>query len=48
MNSDDRNSVLDYLASGKGRFPYEIVTGFDLLSLVTPDSEFLPGEAFHV
>ena len=47
MNDDDRNSVSDYLASGKGCFPYEIVTGFDSLSLITPDGEFWPGEAFY-
>ena len=47
MNNDNRNFVLDYLASGKGCFPYEILTGFDSLSLVSPDGEFWPQKGFY-
>ena len=47
MNNDDRNFDSDYLASGKGCFPYKIVTGFDSLLLVSPDGEFWPREALY-
>ena len=44
---EDTVFVLEYLASGKVCFPYEIVTGFNSLLRVPEDSDFWPIESFY-
>ena len=36
LSQTDREWVLDYLSSGKGTIPYELITDFDSLN-ITPD-----------
>ena len=40
LTEEDRNFVLEYLSSGKGCFPFEVVTGFDSLSPTPEDGDF--------
>ena len=44
---ENRNYVLAYLSSGKGCFPYELVTGFNLLASVPENGDFWPIEMFY-
>ena len=44
---EDMQFVLEHLASGKGCFPYEIVTGFNSLSTVPEDGDFWLIESFY-
>ena len=43
---DKKKWVLDYLSSGKGTIPYELITDFDSLNIV-PDKEFFLPHQFH-
>ena len=38
--------MLDYLSSGKGTIPYELITDFDSLNIV-PDKEFFLPHQFY-
>ena len=40
LNDDDEKWVLDYLASGKGMIPYQMITDFDA-SNIQPEKDFL-------
>ena len=47
LSEEDEKWVLDYLCSGKGTIPYQMITNFDSLN-ITPDGEdFLPYENFY-
>ena len=39
-NEEQENWVLDYLTSGKGIIPYQMVTDFDSLNLTPEDGVF--------
>ena len=43
---DEKKWVLDYLSSGKGAIPYELITDFDSLNIV-PDKEFFLPHQFY-
>ena len=47
LSNEDREFVLEYLVSGKGWFPYKIVTGFNSLSTVPDIDDFWPIESFY-
>ena len=47
LSQKDKEFVLEYLASGKGWFPYEIVTAFNSLYAVREDGDFWPIESFY-
>ena len=47
LSNEDREFALEYLASGKGCFPYKIVTGFNSLSTVPESDDFFPIESFY-
>ena len=43
---DEKKWMLDYLSSGKGTIPYELITDFDSLNIV-PDKEFFLPHQFY-
>ena len=45
-NEENEKWVLDYLCSGKGMIPYQMITDFDSLNL-RPDGDFFKGESFY-
>ena len=47
VSHDEKQFVLEYLASGKGCFPYKIVTGFDSLSALPEDGDCWLIESFY-
>ena len=47
LSNEDREFLLEYLASGKGCFPYETVTGFNSLSTVPDSADFWPIESCY-
>ena len=47
LPKEDIEFVLNNLSSGKGCFPYEIVTGFRSLSAVPEDGDFWDIESFY-
>ena len=40
LKESDREWILDYLCSGKGVIPYEMINSFDSLNIVPADNEF--------
>ena len=46
-NIEEREWVLDYLASGKGTIPYQTITDLDSLSRKTSDGDFFDKESFY-
>ena len=44
---DEKKWVLDYLSSGEGTIPYELITDFDSLNMV-PDKEFFLPHQFYL
>ena len=46
LSNADEKWVLDYLASGKGMIPYQMITNFESLN-IKPDQEFLKHEDFY-
>ena len=46
LNEENEKWVLDYLCSGKGMIPYQMITDFDSLNL-RPDGDFFKGESFY-
>ena len=40
LNEEDEKWILDYLASGKGMIPYQMISDFDSLN-ITPEKDFL-------
>ena len=44
---DEKKWLLDYLLSGKGTIPYELITDFDSLNIV-PDKEFFLTHQFYL
>ena len=47
LNDEDEKWVLDYLASGKGMIPYQMITTFNSLN-IRPETDFLKYEDFHL
>ena len=43
---EEREWVLDYLASGKGIIPYQAITDLDSLSTKPSDGDFFDKESF--
>ena len=46
LNEENEKWVLDYLCSGKGMIPYQMITDFHSLNL-RPDGDFFKGESFY-
>ena len=46
LNEENEKWVLDYLCSGKGTIPYQMITDFDSLNL-RPDGDFFKHENFY-
>lgn len=46
LNEKDEEWVLDYLSSGKGGIPYQMITDFDSLS-IKPRQEFFKHSDFY-
>ena len=46
LSDADEKWVLDYLASGKGMIPYQMITDFESLN-IRPDQEFFKHEDFY-
>ena len=47
LSEEDRTFVLDFLCSGKGYFLFEVVTGFNSLSVKPDDGDFWSIETFY-
>ena len=47
LRVENRNHVLAYLSSGKGCFPYELVTGFNSFASVPENGDFWLIEMFY-
>ena len=45
LNDDDEKWVLDYLASGKGMIPFQMITNFDALNN-QPEKDFFEYDSF--
>ena len=45
LTYEDEKWVLDYLASGKGRIPYQMFTNFDALN-IQPEKDFFEPDSF--
>ena len=46
LTKTEKEWVLNYLSSGKGTIPYELITTFDSLSIF-PDKEFFEPHQFY-
>ena len=46
IKHDDEKWVLEYLASGKGTIPYQVITDFDSLD-IKPENDFFEHEKFY-
>ena len=46
LNDDDEKWVLDYLASGKGMIPYQMITNFDAVN-IQPKKYFFEYDSFY-
>ena len=46
LNEEDEKWILDYLASGKGMIPYQMISDFDSLN-ITPEKDFFEYEKFY-
>ena len=46
LTYEDEKWVLDYLASGKGRIPYQMFTNFDALN-IQPEKDFFEPDSFY-
>ena len=46
LNEEDEKWVLDYLASGKGMIPYQMITDFESLN-IRPEKEFFSHQDFY-
>ena len=46
LNEEDEKWVLDYLASGKGMIPYQMITDFDSLN-IAPENDFFEHKKFY-
>ena len=47
LNDEDEKWVLDYLASGKGMIPYQMITNFESLN-IKPEADFFKHSDFHL
>lgn len=47
MSKEDEKWVLDFLASGKGMIPYELITDFESLNLRPPEGFFFSYNDFY-
>lgn len=48
LNLKDEKWVLEYLASGKGMIPYELITDFESLNLRPPEGFFFSYNDFYL
>ena len=48
MSKEDEKWVLDFLASGKGMIPYELITDFESLNLRPPEGFFFSYNDFYL
>ena len=46
LNEEDREWVLNYLSSGKGTSPYQLITDFDSLNIL-PEKDFFEDYLFY-
>ena len=46
LNQTDKEWILEYLSSGKGVIPHELITGYDSLN-ISPDKDFLEIHQFY-
>ena len=46
MNQTDQEWVLNYISSGKGTIPYQLISDFDSLN-ISPEKEFLSYDNFY-
>lgn len=46
LNDEDEKWVLDYLASGKGMIPYQMINDFESLT-IWPEKDFFKYEDFY-
>ena len=46
LTDEDKKWILDYLSSGKGMIPYQMITDFDLLKK-EPKKDFFKKEDFY-
>ena len=46
LNEEDKKGVTDYLASGKGMIPYQMITDFESLN-ISPEKEFSSHQDFY-
>ena len=46
LTEEDKKWVLDYLSSGKGMIPYQMITDFDSLK-IAPENGFFEREDFY-
>ena len=46
IKDDDEKWILDYLSSGKGTIPYQVITDFDSLN-IRPEKDFFEHEKFY-
>ena len=46
LNDNNEKWVLDYLASGKGMIPYQMITDFDALN-VQPEKDYFDYDSFY-
>ena len=46
LSQEDQDWILEYLSTGKGVLPYQMITGFDFLS-ISPEEEFFSEHLFY-
>ena len=46
IKDDDEKWILEYLSSGKGTIPYQMITDFDSLN-IKPEKDFFEHEKFY-
>ena len=46
LNEENKKWILDYLASGKGMIPYQLITDFESLN-IHPEKEFFSHQDFY-
>ena len=47
LDEKDKEWVLDYLCSGKGVIPYQMIADFDYLSIAPEDCDFFKQDLFY-
>ena len=47
LSQEDQDWILEYLSTGKGVLPYQMITGIDFLS-ISPEEEFFSQHLFYL